>query len=144
VKDSLFSDDKSKEIGKLEGRHEMEMADMERKRQEEMEAKAKLAEKERKNLLQYSGIVLVLLIVGVLILVLGVVKVKPSIASGITFFAFLLFFEFLLILLDPAIERWSGGEPVYKLLFNAVIAACIFPVHAFFERIIKKRLIRNN
>jgi len=51
-------------------------------------------------------------------------------------------FEFLLVLADPYIETWSSGAPGYKLLFNAEPAAAIFPAHAFFEGVLKKRLAR--
>ena len=51
-------------------------------------------------------------------------------------------FEFLLVLADPYIDRWSGGAPSIKLLFNAGIAALIFPAHAFFESKMKKRLVK--
>ena len=63
-------------------------------------------------------------------------------AEGLIFFTFLLFFEFCLVLLDPLIEDWSGGEPLYKLLFNAILAGAIFPAHAFFENTLKNRLLK--
>lgn len=142
AKDSLFNDEKSKEIGKLEAKHEIELEERERIQKAELEMKIKTEEKERKNLLQYSGITVLLLIVSIIIVFLGRIKVKPTIASSVIFFAFLLFFEFMLVLLDPSIDRWSGGEPVYKLLFNVALAAFIFPIHAFFERLLRKRLIK--
>ena len=63
-------------------------------------------------------------------------------AEGITFFAFLLFFEFMLVLLDPYIDKYSSGEPVYKLLINALVAAAIFPLNALFEKVLKRRLMK--
>ena len=77
------------------------------------------------------------------VLSLGFVKVSPRMAEGIIFFSFLILFEFLLVLADPYIDGWSGGAPGFKLLFNAGIAALIFPAHAFFEAKIKVRLIKN-
>ena len=53
---------------------------------------------------------------------------------------FLLFFEFILVLLDPYSDRITQGIPIYKLLFNAIIAAFIFPAHAYLEKIIIKRI----
>lgn len=144
IKDSLFNDEKSKELGKLETKYEMELAERDRVARLEREENLRIQNIRRKNLLQYSAISFILVLVGFLMLILGRVKVKPSVASAVTFFAFLLFFEFMLVLMDPTIDRWSKGEPMYKLLFNAGIAACIFPIHAFFERMLKKKLIRNN
>ncbi len=142
AKDSLFNDEKSKDIGRLEMQHEIEKVERDRKLAEEEKARIAIQQKNRKDTLQYSGIVVLLLIIGLLVGVLGFVKVKPAMASAVTFFAFLLFFEFLLVLLDPTVDRYSGGEPAYKLMFNAGIAACIFPIHAFFERILKHRLVK--
>lgn len=142
AKDSLFNQEKSKEIGRVEAKHEIEAAEIERVQKAKEELRIKTQQRERKNLLQYSGITVLLLIIALSIVLLGVKKVSPVIASGITFFGFLLFFEFLLVLLDPTVDRLSGGEPAYKLLFNAGIAALIFPMHAFFERMLKKRLIK--
>jgi len=142
AKDSIFNDSRSKDIGRLEMKHEIEKAESQRIAQLEAEQKTLLDQKRRKNSLQYSGIVVVLLIITVLVTLLGFVKVKQSVASGVVFFAFLIFFEFMMILLDPTVNKFSGGEPAYSLLLNAVIAACIFPIHAFFERILKKRLIK--
>ncbi|MBN4066150.1 hypothetical protein JYT51_02345, partial [Candidatus Amoebophilus asiaticus] len=65
-----------------------------------------------------------------------------QISEGLIFISFLLFFEFILILADPYIELYSGGAPVYKLAFNAVIAALIFPLHQFFEGRMKKRIAK--
>ena len=74
------------------------------------------------------------------IVALGRVNIPTRVAEGLIFFTFLLFFEFLLVLLDPQIETYSGGEPAYKLLFNAVLAGLIFPLHSFFESKLKNRI----
>ena len=142
AKDSLFNEDKSKEIGRLEMRHEIELAEMERERKEKEELKVKTQKTERRNLLEYSGIFIGLLLIGLLVTILGFVKVKPWMAEGITFFAFLLFFEFILVLLDPYMDRFTKGEPAYKLFINASVAAAIFPLNALFEKVIRKRLMK--
>jgi len=46
------------------------------------------------------------------------------------------------VLADPYIEGWSGGAPGIKLLFNAGIAALIFPMHSLFETKLKGRLVK--
>jgi hypothetical protein len=73
---------------------------------------------------------------------IGFVKVSPPLARSVTFFAILLLFEFVLVLLDPYVEKFSSGEPLYKLLINALLAACIFPINALLERVIQKRLMK--
>ncbi|MBL4655834.1 MAG: tetratricopeptide repeat protein [Bacteroidia bacterium] len=96
----------------------------------------------RRNNLHYSGIVIGLLMIGLLVSLLGFVNVSYRAAEGIIFIAFLILFEFLLVLLDPYIEEWTGGAPGYKLFFNAIMAAGIFPLHQFFEKKMKKRLVK--
>ncbi|MFH1322031.1 MAG: hypothetical protein ABII90_15435 [Bacteroidota bacterium] len=71
---------------------------------------------------------------------LGRMAIPIRLAEGMIFFAFLLFFEFTLVLLDPYIECFSAGAPAVKLAFNAILAAMIFPLHAFFEGKLKKRI----
>ena len=70
------------------------------------------------------------------------VKVNVRMAEGIIFFSFLILFEFLLVLADPYIDNWSGGAPGIKLLFNAAVAALIFPLHSLFEKKLKGRLVK--
>ncbi|MBN4081768.1 hypothetical protein JYU23_01425, partial [bacterium AH-315-C07] len=62
--------------------------------------------------------------------------------EGFVFFAFLLFFEFMLVLLDPFIEQWTGGEPMWKLVMNAGLAAIIFPLHSELGGYLKRKIIK--
>jgi len=142
AKDSLFNSDKSKDIGRLEMKHEIEKAEKERLDQEEAKNRTELQNKKRRNTLQYQGIVTLILIISLCVGVIGFLKVSPKIASAITFFSFLIFFEFVLVLLGPTVDKLSGGEPAYILFFNALIAAALFPIHDFFERALKRRLTR--
>lgn len=143
TKDSIFSESKSKDIGRLEAKYEMEKK-MEEEQRAKEEAERQMAQKvKRRNSLQYSIIFIVILILGAAVLALGKISVSPSVAEGLIFFTFLLFFEFLLVLLDPYIETISGGEPMYKLFANAVLAGAIFPLHAFFENHLKQRLVKS-
>jgi len=155
----LFNEEKSKDLGKLEAKHEFETAEIERKRaEEERLAKLKAAE-DRRNNLQYSGISIFLILL-VTTLLFGVnskqsplqggrwrnairgVALPTRMFEGLIFLTFLLFFEFTLVLLDPYIEQYSSGAPAIKLGFNALLAAMIFPLHSLFENKLKSRLIK--
>jgi len=140
VKDSLFNETKSKEIGKLEARHEFEMEDQERKRMEEERSRILIAQTERRNLLQYSGILIFIVAFFITLLYSGKLNIPIQLAEGGVFFAFLLIFEFLLVLTDPSIEQYTGGEPAYKLLINAGLAGLIFPLHSIAETKLKQRI----
>ncbi|MBL4753163.1 MAG: tetratricopeptide repeat protein [Flavobacteriales bacterium] len=142
IKDSLFNEAKSKELGKLEAQHEFETAEAERKRAKEARLTALAEEQGRRNNLQYSGILIFLIMLGTALVGLGRLSISVKLAEGLIFFTFLLFFEFTLVLLDPYIEAFSSGAPALKLGFNALLAAMIFPLHAFFEERVKQRIVR--
>lgn len=140
MKDSLFNEDKSKEIGRLEAKYEMEKnLENEKRLADELAGKVHAAELRRNNL-QYSGILIFIVLVFTMVFMLGKIAMPIRLAEGIVFFSFLLFFEFTLVLLDPFIERYSSGAPAVILSFNAIIAALVFPLHSFFEQALKKRI----
>ena len=141
AKDSLFNEEKSKEIGKLEAKHEFEMAEMKRKQKEAEQARVLAAQIHRRNNLQYSGILIFIVAFSITLLFSGRLNIPVRLAEGGVFFTFLLIFEFLLVLTDPYIEQWTGGEPAYKLIVNAGLAGLIFPLHSFFETKLKKRIM---
>jgi len=90
-----------------------------------------------------SLIVIVIVMVLSVLIALGRFKTPPRLIEGLAFLVFLLFFEFTLVLLDPTIEKYSAGAPAIKLLFNAGIAAFIFPLHSFFETKLKARFVKS-
>lgn len=142
MRDSINNEETQKATIRQQTKYEFEKAALV-KEQEEKEVRRKTKEeRQRRNNLQYSVILLGLLVLGALILGLGKLSLPDRITEGLIFFSFLILFEFLLVLADPYIESWSGGAPGIKLMFNAGIAALIFPLHAFFESTIKARLAK--
>ena len=95
---------------------------------------------ERRNQLQYTGIVLVVLLVLVSVMLLGKVKVPPILARGLSFVALLLVFESLLVVLDQWIDIFTAGIPAKKFLVNIALAILIFPLNNFLEKKVKKKL----
>ncbi|PCH94150.1 MAG: hypothetical protein COB85_05935 [Bacteroidetes bacterium] len=143
-KDSLFNEDKSKDIGKLEAKYEFDKEEQQKNAAEKERLEILMAEKSRRNNLQYSGILIFLVFIFAGVFVLGRFTIPVRLAEGMVFFAFLLFFEFTLVLLDPYIEEYSSGAPAIKLGFNAVLAGFIFPLHSFFEQKLKARILKSN
>ena len=142
MRDSIKNEETEKESIRQQMKYEFEKAQLV-KEQEENEKRRILNEKlKRRDNLQYSVVLICLLVIGVVVAMLGRLSLPERIAEGIIFFSFLILFEFLLVLADPYIEEWSGGAPGFKLLFNAGIAALIFPAHAFFESKMKGRLVK--
>jgi len=142
LNDSIYNEEKSKDLGKLEAKHEFETAEAERKRMEQEQAKQEATAKSRRDNLQYSGILIFIVLLFTGVFMLGKFSIPIRLAEGMIFFAFLLFFEFSLVMLDPYIEQYSSGAPAIKLGFNAVLAALIFPAHSFFESKMKGRLVK--
>lgn len=141
TKDSLFNEDKSKEIGRIEAVHEFDMAQMEHKREQQEIEQQQATAKSRSDNLQYSGILIFLVAIFTAVFMIGKFSIPIKLAEGLIFFAFLLFFEFMLVMLDPYIEDYSNGAPAIKLLFNAVLAGLIFPLHSLFESKMKSRVL---
>jgi tetratricopeptide (TPR) repeat protein len=140
MKDSVMSNENQKVIIRQQTQYEFEKSQLIKEQELIEQERILLAEKERRDNMQYSIIFLGILIVFGAILGSGKFNISPKFAEGLIFFAFLLFFEFCLVLLDPIIDDWSSGEPIYKLLFNAILAGAIFPLHAFFEQVLKNKL----
>lgn len=140
LKDSLFNEDKSKEIGKLEAKHEFQTEEKRKQLEAQALKETRESNERRRNNLQYSIIIIVIVLLALGLVSLGRIQISHRMAEGLIFFTFLLFFEFLLVLLDPYIERLSSGAPALKLAFNAILAGMIFPLHSFFEERIKSKL----
>src|SRR3972149_4214963 len=58
LKDTIFNEEKSKDMGKLEAKHEYEMTELKRKQQEEENQRQEAVAVGRRNKLQYSGVVI--------------------------------------------------------------------------------------
>ena len=140
VKDSMFNEEKSKELGRLEASYEFEKAETERARALEEKSQREKVKRQRRDNLQYSGILIFLVLIFASVFMLGKFSIPIKLAEGMIFFAFLLFFEFTLVMLDPYIDEYSSGAPAIKLAFNAILAGLIFPLHSFFETRLKSRL----
>ena len=142
LRDSLVNEKNQKASIRQQTKYEFEKKQLIKEQEDKEMARIKEEQINRRNNLQYSLIFLSILLFFGLVLSLGFIKVSPTIAEGLIFFAFLLLFEFVLVLADPYVDQLTGGEPLYKLLFNAVLAGLIFPLHAFFEATLKTRLIK--
>jgi len=142
AKDSLFNEEKSKEIGKLEAKYEFEKKLSAQKRKAEADARIEDTRVKRRNLLQYSVIFIVIILMITVVFFIGKLPIGYRFAEFMVFMIFLLSFETVVVFLDTYIEQWTGGEPVYKLTVNALLAACIFPLHQLLEGLLKQRIVK--
>ena len=142
MRDSINNEETQKATIRQQTRYEFEKAQLV-KEQEEKETARVLAEAtSRRDNLQYSIVLICLLVIGLIVAMLGRLSLPIRLAEGLIFFAFLILFEFILVLADPYVDNWTGGAPGLKLMINACVAALIFPLHAFFEAKLKGRLVK--
>ena len=144
VKDSLFNEEKSKDLGRVEARHETEMQMMEEQAKAMAEAEKIEREEKRRNYWQYSAIFIVFVILFLGLFLLTRFHIPIALAEGIIFVVFLLFFEFIMVLAEPWIEAISHGEPAIILACNAALAAVIFPFHRIFEAKVRQRIVKQS
>ncbi|PCH91756.1 MAG: hypothetical protein COB85_08780 [Bacteroidetes bacterium] len=143
MRDSMKNEETQKSTIRQQTKYEFEKAQLVNEQEEKEAARLNAEETSRRDNLQYSVILIAILVLFGGVLSLGFVNVSERTAEGIIFFSFLILFEFFLVLADPYIDGWSGGAPGIKLLFNAGIAALIFPLHSFFESKMKGRLMKH-
>lgn len=138
----LQEDDAREKVTALETRYTVEKEQRVREeRKQKLEAQAR-AEEERRANIQYSGIFIGLLLMASLLLTARKFTIPERVLHGFTFFIFILFFEFLLVISDPWIETFAQGSPLLKLLANSIIALLIIPFHRLLEGAVLKRLTR--
>jgi len=138
AKDTLFNEEKSKEIGKLETRHEMAIAEFERKKKEEQEAETARIEKEREDKIGYSLVLVGFFGILALVLLLSRLTLPLSLIQIFTTMPFLLLFETAIVFMNPYIEAFVENAPAWKLAANFALALMIFPLHEWAEHLLKR------
>lgn len=95
---------------------------------------------QERNYLQYSGVLLVIVILLLILNLIVSIKLPPIAIKALSFITVLTLFEFTLVYLDPHIEYFTNSEPVEKLSINVLIAMLIFPLHNFIEKKLFKKV----
>lgn len=132
TKDSLFSEEKIRQIQNLSFQEKL--------RQQEKEEEKQKAEEERKNNLQLFGITAFIITFILFFLLLVRRKTKPHTIEFFGVVALLLIFEFTSLFIHPYIEKWTHHTPVYMLLILVGVAAILVPMHHKMEKLIKEKL----
>jgi len=89
--------------------------------------------KEKRNRLQYMGIVIAIGVLFIALVMMGWFKVSATTIRAIGFFSFLIFFEFLFLIFKKNIYGITHGEPLYDLAFMIALAAILVPLHHWLE-----------
>ena len=103
-------------------------------KQKEMEAVEKEKEKNQRHNVQYLGITFGVVALFILLLLMGIFKVSPRTIKILSFFSFLLFFEFIFLIFKKQITVVTHGEPWKDLAFMVLLAAVMVPLHHWGER----------
>ncbi len=111
----------------------------ENKRKEEIEMQRLLNEQARIQSLQYKAVFLFILLVFLILLFVIQKWSSPRFTEGMIFFAFILLFEFILLLVDPYVEDLAQEQPIWVLSMNVLLALVIVPLHSIIERFFKRR-----
>ncbi len=138
LKDSIFSIDKSNAIFELESKFNTEQKNRESQIREQQRLKAI----QYRNNLQYSGIMISILILFIILFMAGKFRASPKLVDAMAFVSFLLFFEFVLVFLEPYIDQYTYQVPLYKLAINAGLAIILSPVHEWIEEVIKHKIYK--
>ena len=117
-------------IQKIESENEL-------RQKKERELKEKEALNSR-NFLQYSAILAVLIFLLLFFNFLGTFNFPITISKIGWFITLIICFEFILVFLDPYVDSYTGGSPLFKLIINVFVAAFIYPLQNILERKMKK------
>lgn len=100
------------------------------------------AETRASHNIQYMGITAGLASIFILLALLGVFSSSTTIIKGLGFFAFIFFFEFLILLFDNAIHSITHGEPWKILSIKIVLIAMLLPLHHYVEHKVVNHLLQ--
>ncbi|MFY0675510.1 MAG: tetratricopeptide repeat protein [Bacteroidia bacterium] len=145
INDSLKEDETSKQLQQMEFDKQLVKDSLERaetiRLEKEKEAKL-LAIKTRKNRIQYSAVIIIVLLLATTLAIVTKFKISPRLASGLIFIFFILTFEFLLVVLDPWVDSVSNGEVGWKIAINTAIALVLFGIHQVSEKKLKTSILK--
>lgn len=139
AKDTLFSQEKVKEIQAL--------SFAEQQRQEEMAEQQRLEQHEKRKNIQMAGIAIFIPVFFLFALYLSRTSVKPRTVGFLSLVILLLLFEFISMLISPLVgyvEHLTTNSPVINMLIHIGVASLLVPVRKPIDRWVKGKLRRRN
>ncbi len=126
LKDSLTNLSKAQDLVSME--IESENKRKERRMKEEEEAL------QRRHNIQYSAIIVSILLAFIILASFGFLRVPISWIKVLGFFSFIFFFEFIILIADQQIHHATHGEPWKILAVKVVLIAILLPLHHLIEK----------
>lgn len=118
-------------MGKEKDLLQMELTD-DQQRQERL-VREEEAAVEKRHYVEYTGITIGIAIVFLLLVLMGAFRVSEGTIKVMGFFAFILLFEFIILLADTKIHEWTHGEPLKVLGIKIILIALLLPFHHWLE-----------
>lgn len=137
-KDSIGSTDAAGRIAELQLKSKIEQQETELKHKTEL----RIAAEHRTSNIQNFLIFIFIIFFISSIFFFGHITLPKIVAEGVVFFTIVISLEFIMILLDPFINGWSHGMPAFTLLANIVLTLAIFPAHSWFEKNLKRKVLK--
>jgi len=100
------------------------------------------AERRASHNIQYMGITAGLATIFILLVLMGVFSSSAVVIRGLGFFAFIFFFEFLILLFDNYIHELTHGEPWKVLSIKIVLIGMLLPLHHYVEHKVVNHLLQ--
>ena len=124
-KDSSEKINKEKELAQVEAADVQQRLEKEEKKKEEA--------LRRNHNIQYMAITIGIALLFVILVVMGIFKVSENTIKILGFFAFIMFFEFIILIADNKIHDLTHGEPWKVLAIKIILIAMLLPLHHWLE-----------
>ena len=128
---TMKDQEKIKAIQEIESENELKQI-----KQKELQEQEAL---NSRNFLQYSAIFAFLIFLLLFFNLSGMFNVPVLISKVGIFVTLIICFEFILVYLDPFVDSYTGGSPLFKLLINVFVAAFIYPLQNILEHRMKAK-----
>lgn len=125
VRDSIRNQTSTTELMKVE-------VDNDNRRRDRL-AREEEERVEHRHNVQYMGLTMGLVVLFIGLVMLGRLAVPLSLIRSLGFLSFIFLFEFIILLLDKPIQRWTAEEPWKVLLIKIVLGAGLVPLHHWLE-----------
>lgn len=112
----------------------------------ELQAEKEALQENKKTNFQLSVIIFIIIVCFILLVIISRWRISRTILKTFSYLTFVLFFEFIVYLLDGMIHHWTHGAPLYIMAIKVVLIGMMLPIHhatdyRVTEYLLKKKLI---
>ena len=112
--------------------------------QKELERQKIQEKKDRQHNLQYLIITCFIILIIMSLVVISFYRVPVWWIKSMGYVSFIMFFEFIVLLIDGWLHHLTHGSPVLILLGKVVIISGLFPLHHWIEKTVVNILLKKN